>query len=98
LLGLLNLNYTSHFMGFDIYKTPVWRDRVFISTYQNLGYLKSGKLVILSPQKKIASYKPDFLTGSATQIPDTDSLSKEAIAWYQGAGYLFKNGKYNSVD
>lgn len=98
LLGLLNLNYTSHFMGFDIYKTPVWRDRVFISTYQNLGYIKSGKLVILSPQKKIASYQPDFLTGSAKKIPDTDSLSKEAIAWYQGAGYLIKNGKYRAAE
>ena len=98
LLGLLNVNYTSRFLGFDIYKTPVWRDRVFISTYQNLGYVKSGKLVILSPQKEIASFQPDFLTGSATKIPDTDSLSKEAIAWYQGASFLFKNGKYKAVE
>ncbi len=94
LLGLLNVNYTSRFLGFDIYKTPVERDRAFISTYQNLGYIRDGKLVILSPQKKLATYQPDFLTGAATQMPDADSLTNEAIAWYQGASYLFKKGKY----
>lgn len=97
LLGLLNLNYTSTFFGTDIYKSPVINDRVFISTYQNLGYIKNGKLVILSPQKKIATYQPDFITGAATQIPGTDSLTNEAIAWYQGASYLFKNGKYKAA-
>lgn len=97
LLGLLNFNYISHFLGFDIYKTPIWRDRVFISTYQNLGYLKNGKLVILSPQKKIASYQPDSLKGSAKRIDNIDSLSNEAVAWYQGTGYLLRNGKYRAV-
>ena len=97
LLGLLNTNYTSKFFGNDIYKSPVVNDRVFISTYQNLGYIKNGKLVILSPQKKIATYQPDFMTGAAVQLPDTDSLTNEAIAWYQGASYLFKNGKYKST-
>lgn len=94
LLGLLNVNYTSRFMGFDIYKTAVERGQVFTSTYQNLGYLRNGQLVILSPQKKKASFQPNFVTGAAIQIPDTDSITNEAIAWYQGASYLFKNGKY----
>ncbi|MEO5892664.1 MAG: sulfatase-like hydrolase/transferase [Ferruginibacter sp.] len=97
LLGLLNVNYTSRFLGFDIYKTPVQTNRVFISTYQNLGYIRNGMLVILSPQKKNASYQPDFLTGAAIQKPDADSLTNEAIAWYQEASYLFKNGKYQTV-
>jgi hypothetical protein len=85
---------TSRFMGFDIYKTPVESDRVFISAYQSLGYIRYGQLVILSPQKKIASFQPNFVTGAAIQIPDTDSLTNEAIAWHQGASYLFKNSKY----
>ncbi|MEO7766017.1 MAG: LTA synthase family protein, partial [Ferruginibacter sp.] len=96
LLGLLNLNYTSSFFGVDIFQTPVEKDRVFISTYQNLGYIRNGVLVILSPQKKVATYRPNFLTGAAKQIPDTDSVTNEAIAWYQGANYLFKTGKYKS--
>ena len=94
LLGMMNINYTSRFLGFDLYRTPVERDRVFISTYQNMGFIKDNKLVILAPQKKITMYQPNFLTGAANQIPLSDTLSTEAIAWYQGASFLFKSGKY----
>ena len=94
LLGLMNLNYTSRFLGFDLYKTPVSRDRVFISTYQNMGFIKDDKLVVLAPQKKVAMYQPNFLTGSANSIPLNDSVVNEAIAWYQGASYLYKSKKY----
>ena len=93
-LGMMNINYTSRFLGFDIYRTPIERNRAFISTYQNMGFIKNNKLVILSPQKKSALYLPDFLTGAATQIKQEDSLTNEAIAWYQGASYLFKEKKY----
>ncbi len=93
LLGLLNIPYTSQFFGLDIYKTPINRDRVFISTYQNLGYIRDGQLVILSPQKRVATYQPNFETGVATEIPASDSLINEAIAWYQGASYSFRNRK-----
>jgi phosphoglycerol transferase MdoB-like AlkP superfamily enzyme len=91
LLGLLNIPYTSQFFGLDIYKTPINRDRVFISTYQNLGYIRAGQLVILSPQKRVATYQPNFETGVAAEIPASDSLINEAIAWYQGASYSFRN-------
>jgi hypothetical protein len=64
---------------------------VFISTYQNLGYIRDGRLVILSPQKKVATYQPNFETGVAAEIPTSDSLMNEAIAWYQGASYSFRN-------
>ena len=98
LLGLLNLNYTSRFFGSDIYKTSTDRDRIFISTYQNLGYIRNGMLVILSPQKKVATYQPDFLTGSSTLKLNVDTLTNEAIAWYQGASFLFKNGRFKSIN
>ena len=97
LLGMLNLNYNSRFLGYDVYHTAPGRERAFISTYQDMGYIKDGKLVILSPQQKIKMYKPDFLTGTAGLIPNSDSLINEAIAWYQGANYLFKNGKYKGL-
>ncbi len=94
ILGMMNLNYTSRFLGYDIYKTIPGNERVFISTYQDMGYLKGGKLVILSPQQKINTYKPDLSTGVVTETSRSDSLINEAIAWYQGASYLFKKGKY----
>jgi phosphoglycerol transferase MdoB-like AlkP superfamily enzyme len=93
-LGLLNLNYTSRFLGYDIFKTAAGKERAFISTYQDMGYIKDGKLVILSPQKKIESFAPDFSSGLAAKIPANEALVNEAIAWYQGANFLYKNGGY----
>ena len=94
IFGLMNLNYTSRFMGYDIYKIPQGNDRLFISTYQDMGYIKNDTLVILSPQKKVNMYKTDFSTGLNTKIPISEPLKDEAIAWYQGASFLFKNGGY----
>ncbi len=94
ILGLMNLNYTSRFMGYDIYKASDEDQRIFISTYQDMGYLKYDTLVILSPQKKITMYKTDIVTGAAVKIPTTEQLKNEAIAWYQCASFLYNNKRY----
>jgi phosphoglycerol transferase MdoB-like AlkP superfamily enzyme len=95
LLGMMNMSYTSRFLGYDIFNTPAGRERIFISTYQDMGYIKDGKLVILSPRQKISLYKPDFVSGANQIMTVYDTLMvNEAIAWYQGASFLFKNGGY----
>lgn len=94
ILGLMNLKYTSRFLGYDIFQTPAGNERVFISTYQNMGYLKSDTLTILSPQKKVATYKVNMASGEAVKIQENSQLTDEAVAWYQSAGFLFHAGKY----
>jgi phosphoglycerol transferase MdoB-like AlkP superfamily enzyme len=94
ILGLLNFNYRSKFFGKDIFDVPKGNELAFISTYQGLGSLKSGKLVIQSPVRKIEEYKPDFITGKAVQTRLTDSLVNQAIAYYQCASWMFKNNRY----
>lgn len=94
LLGLLNFSYKSKFFGYDIFKLEPGRERVFISTYQNVGYIKNNKLVILYPQKKVQTFIPNFDDGSATLVENDEELIKEAISWYQVASYQFKNGMY----
>lgn len=96
ILGLMNLGYTSRFMGYDIYKAPESNDRVFISTYQDMGYIKNDTLVILSPQKKISMYKTDLSAGINQKIEVSERLRNEAIAWYQGASFLYKNNRYKN--
>jgi phosphoglycerol transferase MdoB-like AlkP superfamily enzyme len=97
ILGLLNCNYTSRFLGYDIYKTQAGKERIFISTYQDMGYIHNNRLVILSPQKRINQYIPDFKTGNSTKIIPDMEATREAIAWYQGANYLYKKGGYKAV-
>ncbi len=96
-LGLMNLSYTSRFLGFDIYNMTPGNERAFISTYQDMGYIRDEKMVILSPQQKTQTVKPDFITGGNTLISRSDSLINEAIAWYQGASFLYRTGGYKRV-
>jgi phosphoglycerol transferase MdoB-like AlkP superfamily enzyme len=96
LLGLLHCRYKSKFFGQDVLNTPVEKQRAFISTYQGLGFLQNGKLIIQEPVKKIAEFLPDFVTGSATATAPTDSLVKKAISYYQCASWLLKNRKYTA--
>ena len=39
ILGLLNFDYTSPFMGQDIFRVTPGNERAFITTYQGLVYL-----------------------------------------------------------
>jgi phosphoglycerol transferase MdoB-like AlkP superfamily enzyme len=95
ILGLLNFNYESKFFGQDIFNKSATHERVFISTYQSLGYIKNNKLIILDPNKKVNTYSANFNTGESKIISSDNQLTHEAIANYQLASYLYTNGKYN---
>jgi phosphoglycerol transferase MdoB-like AlkP superfamily enzyme len=91
MLGLLNFSYRSRFLGWDIFNTDPARDRAFVSTYQEMGFVDGGRLVSLRPRRG--------MTVTAAPVPTVDhpdetdqELSREAIAWYQGAGLLFRSG------
>jgi phosphoglycerol transferase MdoB-like AlkP superfamily enzyme len=90
LLGLLNFNYTSHFFGFDIFKTAKADEHAFISTYQDLGYIKGNKLVILSPVRKQEMKTIDTATNDQSASAVDPAMVKEAIAWYQVSSDAFK--------
>ncbi len=95
ILGLMNMNYNSRFLGYDIFNTPAGRERIFISTYQGLGYIRNNQLVILSPQQKTGIFRPGFESGINQKWDTGDStIVREAIAWYQGASFLFREGGY----
>lgn len=93
ILGLLHLDYRSKFFGQDVLNTPSDKQRAFISTYQGLGYLRGGKLVVQSPVKTVHEYIPDFHNGNAAPVQVEPDLSREAIAYYQSISWLLKNRK-----
>lgn len=95
ILGLLKLDYRSKFFGQDVLSMPADKQRAFISTYQGLGYLRDGKLVIQMPVKTVKEYIPDFTNGNAVAVPVNDSLAKEAIAYYQAISWLLKHQQQN---
>lgn len=89
ILGLLNFSYTSKFYGQDL--TRHNPNRAFISTYQLLGYLKSDKIVILSPNNPPATFRIEGEEQILMEGPK--ALTDEAISYYQSAYELFTNGE-----
>jgi phosphoglycerol transferase MdoB-like AlkP superfamily enzyme len=94
ILGYLNFSYKSKFFGQNVFKMNEKAERVFISTYQSLGYIKNNKLVILDPNKKVNTYIPNFETGNSSPAPNEKWFTEEAIANYQLASELYKQGGY----
>ncbi|MEO6155259.1 MAG: LTA synthase family protein [Thermomonas sp.] len=93
LLGMLGMDYDSQFYGVDVFQRPSDSSRAFIGTYQLLGYLRHGKLVQLSPHRKVATLQPAY-DGDQEQpaIADDPQLTLEAVSSYQTAAYRFENG------
>ena len=93
LLGMLNFSYTSRFYGYDLFKLEPGRERAFLSTYQELGYLHGGVLSSLVPRQPVKEMLPQETTGDATPVATYDDKdAKDAITYYQTAAYLFTNG------
>lgn len=93
ILGLLNVNYQSKFFGRDVFNHKTNSRWAFVSTYEKLGYYKDGHLLVLSPQRKVEQFK---VLPNEEQIAEKvdGKLKEEAIAFYQTASYLYKNGMY----
>jgi hypothetical protein len=88
-----------HFFGKSLFEQTPGERRAFISTYQELGYLKSGKLVVLSPKKRVATYTVTA-DGSTVLASPEARLSDEAVAYYQSAFQAFTSGalKASTID
>jgi len=92
LLGMLNFSYETKFFGFDINRLAKGKERVFISTYQLLGYMKQDSLVVMAPKKESIVYLLGIDKEIISQIPKHRLLlpiEKDAITWYQTTSFAF---------
>lgn len=97
ILGLLNMDYVSRFIGRDILRTPKEEQRALIATYQRLGLYKNEDLVILSPQKHVEIHRQPLATDQVLRAEANPALVQEAISYYQGTDYMLKNGLLKAV-
>ncbi len=92
LLGLLGLEYESHFFGEDVL-SPDFQGRALIGNYQKLGYLDGDRLAILSPLKGVevqeigASNEESTLRAASVD----EAIVQDAMEYYQGADYVLRN-------
>ena len=98
LLSLLGANGVEHFFGESLFENNTKPARAFVSNYQELGYYKDDRLIVLSPKQKVATYRIDPVTFAATAAPVNETLVKEAIAYYQTGSRAFKQNALKSPD
>ena len=93
LLGLLDFAYYTKFLGRDVLHSALATDRAFVANFQTLGYMKRDEIVLLQPKRKVEVLR---LSGeSPVPVPASErSLAREAIAFYQVASHVFRNGLY----
>src|SRR5574340_51449 len=91
LLDVMGLPGDDHFFGLSVFETPQEKHRAFISNYQELGYLKGDRLVVLGPKQRVDIYAIDA-DGNATSAAPDPRLRDEAVAYYQTAFKAFKDG------
>ena len=88
LLALLNWHYDSAFYGKDVLHMGPGDERALLSTYETLGYLTPGRLVVLKPVRQQAVYEWDRRSGALRPLPVDPARVADAIAYYQTAGAL----------
>jgi len=86
LLGILNFEYKTQFLGQDILNYPA--NRSFISTYQMLGFIKDKNMVVLAPRKQPIFYDIEGNNQSISK-QQNQNLLEEAIAFYQSAYMIY---------
>ncbi|GAB0154948.1 sulfatase-like hydrolase/transferase [Chryseobacterium sp. Alg-005] len=104
-LGILNFNYTSKFLGQDVFK-PEFQPKAYVATYQDLGLIKDNRLTIISPVKKAKQYSlqpernnlaPEFNLYYDEKLLKTpeQKLVNDAISAYQSTSYWLKIKQLN---
>ena len=61
LLDVLGLPGDDHFFGKSLFEQGREAPRAFISNYQELGYLKADRLVVLGPKQRVDIFRIDYL-------------------------------------
>ncbi|MBT9613100.1 MAG: LTA synthase family protein, partial [Burkholderiales bacterium] len=93
LLETLGLPGDDHFFGQSVFEKNQMAPRAFISNYQELGYYKNDKLIVLGPKKRADAFDIDPKTFEAKPTPMDSRLLDEAVAYYQSTFHAFKRGE-----
>ncbi len=92
LIEVLGKKGDDHFFGRSVFEDGRNPERVFVSNYQELGYLRRGVLTVLLPRQQVKSFRIDPGTYAATPTAVDPGLLNESIAYYQTAARAFKAG------
>lgn len=89
LLGLLNLNYESTFLGRNLLAPSTLPPRVLVGNYQHLGLFDGKDMAILSPRAMLRRHDDALGVSHERTVQLEDPLIARAVTYYQAASYGF---------
>ena len=93
LLGLLDFRYYTKFLGRDVLRSAPETDRAFVGNFQTLAYMKDDRITVLQPKRKVEQFRLEQ-GRRYVPLPADAAMAREAIAYYQVASHLFRNGLF----
>ena len=96
-LDLLGLSEHTRFMGRSVLHAYPDAGRAFIATYQKLGYLTPGQLVILSPGRKVEDWKLNAQQEIVAPAQPYNPVVTRAISAYQETAQRARDGQLRHV-
>lgn len=91
LFKLLGWEYESNLYGQDVLSSN-YVPKILLGTYQKLAYMKNDSLVVLSPRQKTETFLYNKHLNAQKISFLSNSITEEAVSYYQTAFYLYKNG------
>ena len=88
LLSIMGLSYESRFYGVNALEEAA--KRIFISTFQKMGYYKNDSLVVLAPKQEVKQY--EIKGNNQMSVEVNEFNAEEAISFYQSSYFFLKNG------
>lgn len=96
-LDLLGLPERSRFPGRSVLRAYPDGGRAYIATYQKLGYLTPGELVVLSPGRQVEGWRLDARQDLSAPVRQPDTLAARAIDAYQETARRVRDGLLQHV-
>ena len=99
ILGLLGTPYESRFFGRDLFHLdPAWRGLALLNHNHEVALWRDDRMAVLGLQRSIELFTVGGDAEAFTPLDRSDpagaELVEDAIAYYQGGDYLYRNGGY----
>ncbi len=98
ILSILGLNYRSRFFGHDLLHTPPGEGRALLVHNSDIALLRDDRIAVLGLRGQAEVYDVDRVSGDFQSVQAdaaSQALVDDAIAYFQSADHLVRNGGYS---
>jgi phosphoglycerol transferase MdoB-like AlkP superfamily enzyme len=99
ILGLLGLDYASKFFGHDVFRVDPQAGRALMTHNNDIALMRGGRMAVLGLHQSADLFTVDPVSGEMTPLKAPDAAGREliedAIAYFNGADRLYRDGSYH---